>query len=78
MGDLLEHNIGAASSDRFSAPDQKFWDYDAGGIPVSLHWQQAGGLALVAGNTELATEQWMQRTVPTLLAKIEEHGKPGA
>ena len=44
----LSESLGGEPRERFDGGDQIFWDFFVAGTPICLHWQQGGGLWVVA------------------------------
>jgi len=59
-GELLVELFSAQAVERFDGGDQIFWDFVVTGIPVTLHWREAVGIALVAGDSSARTAEFVK------------------
>ena len=70
-GEWIER-AGGEALDRFSAPDQKFWDYRLGGALITLHWIAASGLSVVAGDAERSTARQVREVALALRTGVQQ------
>ena len=77
-GDVLTNDMGFEQLDRFHAPEEKWWDFDLGGIRLILHWHHEQGLDLTANDTELPTERLTRQVAALLRARIDGYEPPRA
>ena len=73
-GEILEVAAGAEGTDRFNAPEIRFWDYSVRGLPVSLQWERDIGLGLAAGAIDPNVEQQTRELAKALAELLRREG----
>lgn len=54
--DIVQNHFGGEARDRVGGADLVFWDFLVGGVLVTVHLEQRVGIAILANDTELASE----------------------
>lgn len=54
--DIVQNHFGGEARDRVGGSDLVFWDFMVGGVLVTVHLEQGVGIAMLANDTEPASE----------------------
>lgn len=58
--DVVQEHFGGEARDRVGGADMVFWDFMVGGVLVTVHLEKPVGIAILANDTDPASETLVQ------------------
>ena len=73
VGEWLVADLGGKAYERFDGMDQIFWDFAVLGARVTLRWDKAIGIAVLASDVSSRGEELARRVAAHLSARLVQH-----